>query len=112
MVTLKKTEREFSPTTMYRDYAISPELFHWESQNTTSLGSPTGRRYLDHRARSSDVLLFVRETSDDDLGGAPYLCAGAARYRSHQGERPIAVTWQLDRPMPGETFRAAAVVAP
>ena len=34
----KKTERDFSPTTMYRDYALSPELFHWESQNATSVG--------------------------------------------------------------------------
>ena len=45
-VTLQKSERHYSPTTQYRDYAISPELFHWETQNITSTSSPTGQRYL------------------------------------------------------------------
>ena len=31
-VTLNKTERHYSPTTMYEDRAITPELFQWESQ--------------------------------------------------------------------------------
>ena len=35
--TLDKTSGEFSPTTRYQDYAISPELIHWESQSTTSV---------------------------------------------------------------------------
>jgi hypothetical protein len=29
--TLDKTSGEFSPTTRYQDYAISPELIHWEA---------------------------------------------------------------------------------
>ncbi len=46
-ITLKKSEADYSPTTMYADYPISRDLFHWESQSTTSVNSPTGRRYLD-----------------------------------------------------------------
>ena len=42
-VTLEKAEDHYSPSTMYRDYAISQELFHWESQSTTSVQSPTGQ---------------------------------------------------------------------
>ncbi len=57
-VTLKKSEADYSPTTMYRDYPISPTLFHWESQSTTSVASPTGQRYL---SGSSTKLLFVRQ---------------------------------------------------
>ena len=34
-VTLDKTVGHFSPTTRYRDHAISPELIHWESQSAT-----------------------------------------------------------------------------
>jgi hypothetical protein len=52
LVTLKKAEREYSPTTLYRDYAISPTLFHWESQSTQSAGSPTIRRYEEHARRN------------------------------------------------------------
>jgi len=43
--TLDKTSGDFSPTTRYRDYAVSPELIHWESQSTTRADSATGRRY-------------------------------------------------------------------
>lgn len=59
-VTLEKTAGHYSPSTMYRDYAISSELFHWESQSTTSVESPTGQRYLNHRTRGSHVVLFGR----------------------------------------------------
>ncbi|GHE76621.1 helicase [Amycolatopsis deserti] len=109
LINLRKSEKDFSPTTMYRDYAISPELFHWESQNATSLDSPTGRRYLAHRAQGSHVVLFVRETKTDDLGAAPFVCLGPASYVEHRGERPIAITWRLHRPMPADAFSVASV---
>jgi hypothetical protein len=105
-VTLRK--ESFSPTTRYRDYPVSPDLFHWESQNSTSLASPTGRRYLDG---GSTVLLFVREATADDIGTAPYVCLGAAEHVSHEGEKPIAITWRLRRPMPAQLLTAGRVVA-
>lgn len=111
LVNLRKSEKSFSPTTMYRDYAISPDLFHWESQNATSTSSPAGSRYLHHSEQGSRVVLFVRETPTNDLGAAPFLCLGQASYVEHRGERPIAITWRLHRPMPGDTFRQASVVA-
>ncbi len=111
LITLRKAERDYSPTTMYRDYAISPTLFHWESQSTTSLRSPTGQRYLQHAARGSNILLFTRDHRSDDLGTAPYMFLGPARYVSHSGDRPIAITWQLEHAMPTNVFTEASVVA-
>jgi len=107
-ITLKKSEAAFSPTTMYRDYPVSATLFHWESQSTTTIASPTGQRYLNG---TSTVMLFVREQEKDDLGTAPYLFLGPARYKSHAGERPIAITWQLDHAMPMDFFQAATLAA-
>jgi len=46
-----------------------------------------------------------------ELGTAPYLFLGTGQYVSHTGDRPIAITWRLDRPMPTETFTASTVVA-
>ena len=93
-------------------YAVAPDLFHWESQNATSTTSETGRRYLTHRERGTSVVLFVRDAPGDDMGdGAPFLCLGACDYVSHDGEKPIAITWRLHREMPGETYRGASVVA-
>jgi superfamily II DNA or RNA helicase/HKD family nuclease len=108
-VTLRKSERDYSPTTMYRDYALSPELFHWESQNATSVDSPTGKRYL---SGDSHVVILARETRSSDWNGPrPFLCMGPARYVSHEGDRPIAITWRLRHPLSNDVFRAAALTA-
>jgi len=47
-ITLRKSEALFSPSTRYRDLALGPSLFHWESQSTTTAASPTGQRYIHH----------------------------------------------------------------
>jgi superfamily II DNA or RNA helicase/HKD family nuclease len=111
LVNLRKTERDFSPTTMYRDYAIGPDLFGWESQNATSLASEAGQRYVHHRERGTHVALFVRESPTGELGPPPFLCLGLVDHVEHRGERPIAITWKLRRPMPAETFQAARLGA-
>jgi hypothetical protein len=107
LITLKKTDTDYSPTTMYRDYALNRELFHWESQSTTSAASPTGQRYLKHRERGSHILLFVREGKTDAFGPSPYIFLGPADYVSHEGDRPIAITWHLRHPMPTEVYLAS-----
>jgi superfamily II DNA or RNA helicase/HKD family nuclease len=111
LVTLHKSEADYSPTTMYQDYAVSPELFHWESQSATTVASPTGQRYLNHREGGSHILLFTRPHKVSAFGsGAPYLFLGEADYVEHRGERPIAITWHLRTPMPAADFAVAGVV--
>lgn len=106
-ITLQKTEKHYSPTTLYRDYAISDRLFHWESQSTTAVASTTGQRYINHEERGTNVVLFIR-SSRTDLSGRtkPYFCAGRARYVEHRSERPIQITWELHEPLPGDVFSA------
>jgi len=112
LVTLHKSEADYSPTTMYQDYAISPELFHWESQSSTTVASKTGQRYLNHRRQGSHVLIFARPEKFTEYGsGAPYLLLGEADYVEHRGERPITITWRLRTPMPAADFSQASVVA-
>jgi hypothetical protein len=57
------------------------------------------------------VLLFVRERKRFELGTAPFTFLGPASYVSHEGERPVAFIWQLEAPMPEETFEMARSVA-
>ncbi len=106
-VTINKSERHYSPTTMYRDHAISRTLFHWESQSTTTERSSTGQRYLTHAERGTHILLFARE----NRGHRAYTFLGTAQYVSHTGERPIAITWRLDDPMPEAAYAMARVAA-
>ena len=109
LITMKKSDSDYSPTTMYRDFALSPDLFHWESQSTTSSTSPTGQRYIHHRERGSHTLLFVRQAKTNALGTSPYVFLGPADYVSHESDRPMAITWRLHRPMPTEVYQASTV---
>jgi superfamily II DNA or RNA helicase/HKD family nuclease len=105
--TLDKTKGQFSPTTRYRDYALSRELIHWESQSVTREDSDTGMRYQQHAPLGSHVLLFTRLNVDERA----FYFLGPATYVNHVGELPMAVTWQLHHPLPGDLFQqfAAAV---
>jgi len=106
--TLDKTSGKFSPTTRYRDYAISRDLIHWESQSVTRADGETGLRYQYHVERGSTVQLFARLRSEDRA----FWFLGPADYVSHEGELPMAVTWRLHRPLPGDLFATfAAAVA-
>lgn len=104
-VTLNKSDKDYSPTTMYNDYSINETLFHWQSQSTTAETSATGQRYIHHRQRGSKVLLFVREFKKDIAGAAPYTFLGTANYVQHNGSRPMNVTWKLDRPIPAKYLK-------
>jgi hypothetical protein len=110
-VDLHKSERDYSPTTMYRDYAINRELFHWESQSRQTPRHPTVQRYIAHQERGTRVLLFVRERKNFELGTMPFMFLGPVTYVDHRGERPVAFTWRLPVPMPEELFEVARSVA-
>ncbi len=111
-VTLRKSDRHYSPSTRYRDYAISSRLFHWESQSTTPADSPTGRRYREQRHTGTNVLLFVRENPTlPNRAGAPFTCLGPATVVDTEGERPIHITWELHDPMPESLLEVARLVA-
>jgi superfamily II DNA or RNA helicase len=108
-VTLQKTEKGFSPKTMYRDHAISPRLFHWESQHTAHAGTRAGKRYIEG---TSQVLLFVRQHQKLPNGLAePFVFLGPAKPKRSRGERPMQIEWALDVPMPGWLYEQAAVLA-
>jgi superfamily II DNA or RNA helicase len=106
--TLDKTSGRFSPTTRYRDYAISRDLIHWESQSTTRADSSTGMRYRNHVANGTGVMLFARLKDDDRA----FYFLGPAEYVKHESEMPMAITWRLKYPLPGDLFQSfAAAVA-
>ncbi|MFI1705942.1 DUF3427 domain-containing protein [Streptomyces griseoruber] len=110
LITLEKNEKDFSPTVRYKDYALSPALFHWESQNATAATSPTGLRYQHHVQRGSHVLLFMRRYKDTDIGKAqPWMLLGPATYVRHEGSKPMAITWQLDHELPADVWLYSAI---
>ena len=104
-VTLNKTESDYSPTTMYEDYAISDNLFHWQSQSTTSAEGKTGQRYIHHAERFHSILLFVREDKSRNALSVPYTFLGPIDYVSHRGSRPISIVWRMRYKLPAKLIR-------
>ncbi|MDQ0351374.1 superfamily II DNA or RNA helicase/HKD family nuclease [Alkalibacillus filiformis] len=99
-ITLNKTEKDFSPSTLYEDYAINEKLFHWQTQSQTSKASETAQRYIYHRQKEHQIALFVREYKQEHGYAAPYTFLGTADYVKHSGEKPIDFVWQLREEMP------------
>ena len=105
-ITLNKSDKDYSPTTMYEDYSINDELFHWQSQSTTSEDSKTGKRYRNHVKEGSRVVLFVREFKNDKYGKTmPYTFLGPAEYVSHTGSKPMNIIWKLDKRIPAKYIK-------
>lgn len=106
-VTLNKADKDYSPTTMYKDYSINESLFHWQSQSTTAENSATGQRYIHHREKGNRMLLFVRKFKTDSRfgGAAAYTYLGTVNYVKHDGSRPMNITWKLDCPIPAKFLK-------
>lgn len=104
LVTFQKTEKEFSPSTMYQDYPISRELLHWETQGQTSQASNTGQNLIHHQERGYTMLFFARSRKRLDGTTAPFTFLGPAKLVSFQSERPIQMIWRLEHSMPVELF--------
>lgn len=107
LINLNKSEKDFSPSTMYMDYAINSKLFHWESQSQNRESSPNIQRYIHHRETGNNISLFVREYKKNGSYTAPYTFLGNVDYVSHEGEQPVGFEWRLHEPIPASLLPKA-----
>lgn len=103
-VTLDKSEG-YHDRIAYHDYAISTELFHWQSQNNAGPDTPVGRRYLQVSRDAWRFQLFVRGRK-----GQPYRACGPVKLESAEGGRPMTIIWRLVRPLPTALFSEFSVL--
>jgi hypothetical protein len=66
--------------------------------------SDTGLRYRNHAEQGDSIMLFARESVDDRA----FWFLGPATFVKFEGEKPMAITWRLDYPLPGDLFAAFA----
>ncbi|MBD3212676.1 MAG: DUF3427 domain-containing protein [Candidatus Lokiarchaeota archaeon] len=104
-VTLNKSEKDYSPSTMYHDYSINQKLFHWQSQSIISDHTPTGKRYVSNDDENYVPLLFVRKYKKEHGQTAPYYYLGPVKYKDHEGNKPINIIWELKHSMPPKLAR-------
>lgn len=108
-VNLKKSEEDFSPTTMYDDYAINESLFHWQSQNQTADTSEKGKSYIQQHERNKTILLFVRESkTDTDAFTKGYVFVGPVNFVESTGSKPMSITWKLAKEIPHFLWQESA----
>lgn len=111
-VTLNKCEKQFSATTMYHDYAISPTLFHWQTQNSARPESGRGLGYITQKETKKTFLLFVREQGKDENGRTMgFVNFGPVDFVKYEGSQPMNITWKLKHPMPAYLWHETAKLA-
>ena len=98
-ITLNKSDKDFSEATLYEDYAINDELFHWETQNSATQDSKVVKRYINSNGR---VSLFVRENKKENGVTSPYIYLGECEYVSHEGNKPVSFIWKLKNKIPAK----------
>jgi hypothetical protein len=106
-VTLDKRSG-FHETIAYHDYALSHDLFHWQSQNSAAPSTRIGQQYIGsvgEKPNGWTFQLFVRIDQD-----SPYLACGPATFQSSHGERPMNITWKLQIPLPALAFSQFSVL--
>jgi hypothetical protein len=103
-VTLDKSEG-YHDRISYRDYAISSDRFHWQTQNSAGPDTASGRRYLESSTNGWTFQLFVRIRKGD-----AYRACGRVTAASVQGDRPMSIVWKLETPLPVRLFRAFSVL--
>ncbi|MEK8053134.1 DUF3427 domain-containing protein [Ideonella sp. DXS22W] len=103
-VTLDKREG-YHDGIAYQDYAISPDLFHWQSQNTAGPQTVAGRRYLGSPGNGWRFQLFVRASRS-----MPYRACGPVTLVRSEGERPMSITWKLATALPVHLFQEFSVL--
>ena len=99
LVTLEKggLDKSFK----YQDKFVSPNTFQWQSQNRTDQKSAHGDTIRNHSDQGFIVHLFVR--SEKRIGGggaAPFVYCGELEFESWSGNKPITVSWRLQKPVP------------
>jgi superfamily II DNA or RNA helicase len=108
-IDLIKSEEDFSPTTLYDDYAISETLFHWQSQNQTRKDSGKGLTYINHQKLGKRILLFVREKANNQFSNTiGYVFIGEAKFKENEGSKPMSIKWELNEPMPMYLWKDSA----
>ena len=103
-VTLDKSEG-YHDRIAYHDYAVSPEIFHWQTQNNAGPDNPSGRRYNESPGNDWRFFLFVRESRDTS-----YVALGQVSKISIEGDRPMSIQWKLEIPLPTDLFRSFSVL--
>lgn len=103
-VTLDKTTG-FHAAIAYHDYAISTELFHWQSQNSAGPDTMAGKRYIESATNGWSFQLFIRSNKE-----SAFKACGPVSLIDWSGSKPLSITWRLKTPLSAKLFSEFSVL--
>lgn len=110
-VSTNKSDKDYSPSTLYQDYAISEHQFHWQSKHDVKIQSKDGQRIIKQQENEWKYLLFVRDRKRDEFGFTnAYYFLGEMEYDSSHGECPMNVIWNMKNDIPGNILELTMAV--
>ncbi|MBO5699383.1 MAG: DUF3427 domain-containing protein [Bacteroidaceae bacterium] len=106
--------REEGSTTNYDDKALKPDIFQWDTQNSVTPDTPTGKAYINE---TQTMLLFVREQknfAEDKSRTMGYVYLGKVTLKSWEyknlGTRmQMQILWNMLEPIPGSVMHYARI---
>ena len=110
-VSTNKSDKDYSPSTLYQDYAISERQFHWQSKHDVRILSNDGQRIINQRENGWKYLLFVRDRKRDEFNFTnAYYFLGEMEYESSHGECPMNVIWNMKYDIPGNILELTMAI--
>ena len=110
-VSTNKSDKDYSPSTLYQDYAISERQFHWQSKHDVRIQSNDGQRIIHQKENDWKYLLFVRDRKKDEFDFTnAYYFLGEMEYESSHGECPMNVIWNMKNDIPGNILELTKAV--
>jgi len=85
----------------YVDHFESPQTFVWSSQNSTSPTGKKGREILESLESGTAIDLWARRKKSK----VAFIYLGRVIPISHEGERPMSVTYRMLTPVEGEIWK-------
>lgn len=111
-IDLIKSETDFSPSTLYQDFALSEKIFHWQTQNSARSDKGKGLSYIKQSENGKRVLLFVREKNTDEFKNTmAYVFLGDGDFLESSGSKPMNIKWEVREPMPPFLWKDSAKMA-
>ena len=110
-VSTNKSDKDYSPSTLYQDYAISEHQFHWQSKHDVRIQSNDGQRIIHQQENGWKFLIFVRDRKRDEFGLTnAYFFLGEMEYNDSHGECPINVIWNMKNNIPGNILELTMAI--
>jgi hypothetical protein len=98
LATLDKKSGEFDKRYLYDDGFVSRKQIRWQSQNRSGPNTSTGKAIIGEDPTT--IHLFVRYAKKDKGRTVGFTYFGKVNYRSHEGEKPMTVLFDLETEVP------------